>query len=633
MKSAHVKIADGGRARKIVSNNGNNIKVHGASVTVRIVQLGESDLGSNRLQLSTVACSWHEPSNTALLKYSTFQQATLALLNWDRDARELHGRQLTATRRDSTLYVPNLNSQTTCRDLYKHFHPSPTKVTLGRISHCKSAAEMCNHVKTLLEGCGKLVDWSTSTKAGSANVKAFGTFSNPEAASRAVEELKGASIDSESNDKLHIDHIISVKLPVSQRVLRVIKPQIQKLGETARSTRSVSVKVYDNPSKAYTQIRVSGCNKASVAQVKLQVESLLSGNIATNGTQALTESFFFQKTSLPFLEHISDIHRVLIIADQGRSVLRMYGDPQDVRTAQEALLCKAKELSHGSKAIILDPAAFSAAMQGGFQRIIDALGMEKIKLEIAAGQRKILVNGSDQDVSKAKDVLQAYRDGSINLSTSHSVGEDEGSQCSVCLTPAEDPITTECGHMYCKLCLIAQTSWTPEFPIRCLGLASNCNKPLPLQDLRNVLPTSDYDLLLTSALTKHIRTHPADFQYCPTPDCNRFYRTSPPPTEPVVFNCDRCLSSTCTACHSSPHEGQTCAQAQAGTEDFAKWKRENDARDCPSCSMPIEKSAGCNHVECAACGTHMCWRCMRVFESGRAVYGHMTQAHNGDWGL
>jgi predicted RNA-binding Zn-ribbon protein involved in translation (DUF1610 family) len=272
-----------------------------------------------------------------------------------------------------------------------------------------------------------------------------------------------------------------------------------------------------------------------------------------------------------------DAHRVSIIADQGRTLLRLYGPAQNVDAAQAALLLEAQQLNHGPKAVLRD-----------------------------------------------RDLLEAFADLSIK--------DDEQSHCSVCLTPAEDPFTTNCGHMYCKLCLVFQTAWTPSFPIRCLGLNGNCNEPLTLRDLREVLPVSEYDALLVSSLTKHIRTHPSGFQYCPTPDCDRFYRTSPS-EDAMVFDCDRCLSSVCTACHRNPHEGQTYAEAKSDTKAFEKWRKENDVRDCPSCSMPIEKTEGCNHMECASCGTHMCWKCMKTFKSGPEVYGHMTEQHNGDWGM
>jgi hypothetical protein len=391
------------------------------------------------------------------------------------------------------------------------------------------------------------------------------------------------------------------------------------------------IKVYDNPLKAYTQVRVSGSGKDSVAHVKEQVENLLAGRIVCHGTQPLTEPFFFQSTALSFFKKIMDDHEVLVLPDNGKRILRIWGEAQNVDAAQTALVRKAVELDLTPNAIDLSPEAFAAAMRGGLQRLISVLGGDKVKLDITSHHRQILIIGNQEEVAKAKELLHPQHELSgafANLST----GGDEELQCSVCLTPAEDPFTTSCGHLYCKQCLVSQAACMLVFPVRCLGLSGDCNKPLTLQDLRQVLISSDYDTLLTSSLTKHVRTHPTEFQYCPTPDCDRFYRISSP-DDAMVFDCDHCLSSICTACHRSPHERQTCNEAKEGTESFEKRKKENDVRDCPTCSMPIEKTMGCNHMTCGACGAHICWQCMKVFKTGLEVYGHMTNEHNENWGL
>ncbi|GAA5884807.1 hypothetical protein JCM16303_007279 [Sporobolomyces ruberrimus] len=39
-----------------------------------------------------------------------------------------------------------------------------------------------------------------------------------------------------------------------------------------------------------------------------------------------------------------------------------------------------------------------------------------------------------------------------------------------------------------------------------------------------------------------------------------------------------------------------------------EWLEEHATR-CPGCSVPIEKSSGCNHMTCGKCGAHLCYRC------------------------
>lgn len=45
---------------------------------------------------------------------------------------------------------------------------------------------------------------------------------------------------------------------------------------------------------------------------------------------------------------------------------------------------------------------------------------------------------------------------------------------------------------------------------------------------------------------------------------------------------------------------------------------ENNTRLCPSCSAPIAKQGGCNHMQCSHCRAKFCWACMRLRTSCRA---------------
>lgn len=46
-------------------------------------------------------------------------------------------------------------------------------------------------------------------------------------------------------------------------------------------------------------------------------------------------------------------------------------------------------------------------------------------------------------------------------------------------------------------------------------------------------------------------------------------------------------------------------------EETSRWMQTN-TRPCPSCSVPISKAGGCNHVRCSNCGANFCWACMRL---------------------
>eukprot|EP00980_Cylindrotheca_fusiformis_P029621 scaffold23625_cov137-Cylindrotheca_fusiformis.AAC.6 len=60
--------------------------------------------------------------------------------------------------------------------------------------------------------------------------------------------------------------------------------------------------------------------------------------------------------------------------------------------------------------------------------------------------------------------------------------------------------------------------------------------------------------------------------------------------------------------------------ASATTVQDAETKSwmEQNTRPCPSCSVPITKNGGCNHIHCSHCNAKFCWACMRLRTSCRA---------------
>ncbi|CAB9511489.1 IBR domain-containing protein 1 [Seminavis robusta] len=68
------------------------------------------------------------------------------------------------------------------------------------------------------------------------------------------------------------------------------------------------------------------------------------------------------------------------------------------------------------------------------------------------------------------------------------------------------------------------------------------------------------------------------------------------------------------------------AEAELGNnvitdEATQKWIGSN-TRPCPSCSVPISKIEGCNHMQCAHCRARFCWACMRVGSACAAFNCH-----------
>ena len=640
-KTAVIKVRDPDFAKKLLQCLGNTpVRLRDVEVHVSKIQLGgETESGINRLQLTGVTCSWFNPSKVAYLQYETDWKAKRALeCIKGLDSNQLMGRKLDVTYQPvRSLQVGNLDLNTNEAGLRRFLpSPQPIKITWGPQSHMFTAKQLEDRAITRLRSHGTLIEECTpSSQKGRSRTKIIAKFSEAEAARNAIKKMHETRLDPDSNDKMQVTPLVSIKLSVSSRILAAIRPQLDPLVDQSWRTDYVQIKSYEALGKQYAQVRISGQSREPVAKAKSAVEKLLAGKIAADGNGPITDLFYFRPSSQSFLDGLRAAHGVFIHRDLRRSVLRLYGDDTGIEQVERALVAKCAELKKHSHTVILDPEAMAFALKGGFRQIVAALGKDKVKLDIINNPKRIIVEGSMKDVVQIQQILTSCASPSLEtqiagLSIS---GDDSELFCPVCFTPPEAPIETSCGHFYCSSCLVSQCTSADSFPIKCLGEGAVCGSPITLTDVKIVLSGTEYDNLLQTSLTSYLRRRTTEFQYCSTPDCDRFYRISN--TEnPRTFDCDGCLSSICTSCHQNPHDGLTCEAKKAlikaaleGDEELAKWKKDNDVRDCSKCGVPIEKAFGCNHMECISCRTHICWFCMKTFDSGGETYKHMERTH------
>jgi len=642
-KTGLIKVRDPDFANKLLQClQDTPVRLRDMEVRVSKMQIaGETVSGMNRLQLTSVTCSWFNPSKVAYLEYDADWKAKRALERIGRpDSNEFQGRKLDVTYQPArSLQVGNLDLDTNEAGLRRFLpYPPPTKVTWGPQSHNLTAKQLEERAITQLRSHGILIEECTPyPQKGGSRTKIIAKFTEAEAARNAVKKMHETYLDPSSNDKMQVTPLVSIKLSVSSRILAAIRSQLDPLVDQTWRTDYVQIKSYKTLGKQYTQVRIFGQSREPVAKAKSAVEKLLTGQIATDGHGPITDPFYFRPSTKTFLDDLGGSHGVFIHQDLRRSVLRLYGDHEGIARVESALVAKCAELREHSHTVILDPEALDFALKGGFRKVVAAFGKNKVKLDIINTPKRIIVEGSTEDAVRVQEILASCASSSLGTHiTGISNSEDESELlCPVCFTPPEDPIKTSCGHVYCNSCLLSQCTFADSFPLRCLGEDAACGSPLGLSDVKKVLSGTGYDDLLQNSLTSYLRSRPTKFHYCSTPDCDRFYRISDA-ENPRMFDCDGCLTSICTSCHQGPHDGHTCETNKAlmraameEDEKLTKWKKDHDVRDCPKCGVPIEKTDGCNHMTCTSCQVHICWFCMKTLSSGGETYKHMQSVHSG----
>lgn len=252
-----------------------------------------------------------------------------------------------------------------------------------------------------------------------------------------------------------------------------------------------------------------------------------------------------------------------------------------------------------------------------------------VDLQLNTRRQTLYVRGSKEDKQRVEGMISE-----LITSSDHSAQLSSENACPICLCELEDPFKLEsCGHMFCLACLVDQCESAMKsqdgFPLRCLE--SGCNKLFLLADLRSLLPDK-LDELFRASLNAFVASSAGLYRFCPTPDCTSIYQVAAAGAQgDRPFVCGACSVETCTKCHIEYHPFISCEAYKEYKADpdatLLEWRKgKENVKNCPSCGFTIEKSEGCNHVECR-CGSHICWNCLENFKSSEECYGHLRSVH------
>jgi hypothetical protein len=424
-----------------------------------------------------------------------------------------------------------------------------------------------------------------------------------------------------------------------------------------------------DPQRRFRVLKVESAKTDAVQKASAALEDVLAGALANDTGDGGDDDESDEPLWDEALRTSGALHRQIsaAVAAHGAAVqcnklrceIRVFGSDRQRAAAITALRALLKDTKRDRGALaehVVELVGADArwALAGGARAVLAALGPEKVRFEMGLHARRAIVRGTPADVAAVQKMIRERR--TTNNPKRHSSkragkqraatpspddDDDDDECCPVCMCPPDTPVRTPCGHVYCADCLessctLAQPSASPSAPglrIECLGLAHRCETPLPLAFIQDHLSAATFASVLERSFSSYVQRNLARLRYCPHPRCGHVLRLVPE-QDAAPARCANCLGVRCSGCATANgHDAFSCADwraAQAGT-DLATRNLELrlGVKMCPCCGIRIEKIDGCNHVMCTACGTHMCWVCLRTFPHGRDVYGHMHEAHAG----
>jgi IBR domain, a half RING-finger domain len=600
----------------------------------------KADTVSSRLQITSVACSWHKPSRLA---WATFvDEAEAQQVVQTTSGYHLHGRALQCLAQPPRLRrgrarvfpvrIQNLAAETTQEELSQILY-SARQVALSRPSYTASTEEAENRVMDVLTRAGELKSFNVLESANERYQKALAEYSTPLEARNAVRDLHGLMIPGLGIARLYLNQRASADLLIKAEVYEVVRYDLTALRHHCKNlyyVRSKLTRLGDTfPS---LKLRIEGNDVQRVVKMRSTVEKMLEGTVATNSdlNQPLWHDFFLQSDGLKYLEELQDLEDGHISSDPSKKLLSVWAAASNKKAIMQHLVTKIDELKKNDETRVETQQAFATMLQNLRDGILVAITTVQDSFAHLSVVGTNITRALFWSGGESKPIAHALTSARGQICSINEPRNRGKHICSVCWTEPDKPYQARCSHVYCSGCLedqCAQTSDWMRFPIQCLGDEGDCTHVFPIEELEDALPITVFEQLLRSSFEQYIRENPDKIKFCRTADCPQIYRVS---SESIDFACPTCYQSSCASCGGQSHEGLTCSENEewsaAGVANFQKWMEDNTFKLCPGCKIPVKKSEGCNHMVCRACSTSFCWLCLGIFDV-RQIDDHMAAEH------
>lgn len=410
---------------------------------------------------------------------------------------------------------------------------------------------------------------------------------------------------------------------IPRRIYDTLRDEITRLLSFARGQPGVQMGI-NNISPV--EIEINASHLDSLKRVKAPLERLIGGETLTESGRPVWDSFFSTIQGNAFVDSVAWQTQTHIRPLGMRCIVRIWGNDRRRAQAKQLLFDELRRRRTARRfALPLSGNVLMKLLFNSLDDIHKRVGEDNASIDFAT--RQLIVRGTEEQFRWVVRYMSSQSNSTP--ARNHGGRRTKSTRCPICLDTTINGVTLDCGHGVCKECLIRymhSAHSSRAFPLKCLGDDNRCTEVLPLSICQRLLGKEQFVRLAEASFFTYIQMRPQEFHYCPTPDCPQIYRDAPG----RILQCPSCLVFICPSCHKVQHDGVECSQSnELGERLFNEWREQHNVKRCPSCSANIEKVAGCNHLTCASCGTHICWECLEMFNLSREVYEHMVRDHGG----
>lgn len=182
--------------------------------------------------------------------------------------------------------------------------------------------------------------------------------------------------------------------------------------------------------------------------------------------------------------------------------------------------------------------------------------------------------------------------------------------CCLCIIKGNGVRLRNCFHLVCRKCLIRYINNISKFPPKCPH--AYCSFSIEDREIKKILSEEEYTFYVKKSLNR-IKPQLQNRFQCKTPDCEFFCELKD--DKVLKVKCLKCKAMNCVPCKAI-HKNESCKKyaLRIQSTDIGKNNdiiedliKEGKCMKCPECQNLVQKTRGCNWIQCTYCGIELCW--------------------------
>lgn len=376
---------------------------------------------------------------------------------------------------------------------------------------------------------------------------AFITFPTEGIAFEALTKLGSHKLEFLGGQSLEIKQVYFCRHRVPHRVFDAVRSEIEDMVEKGDKLYTLQYKeIFE-----YFVIRLSAPASKYAAFVDASAElcTLLQGGTLQSDSGILWDDYFSTSSSVKALQQLKVDG---VFPDERAKCIRVFGSKAKQAASTTSLLKLLSKVHAQYHELSVSRSNMRPLISGHFETFQHEIGINKLSFDVV--RSRIIVKGTNEDLSKAKGLLDSL----ASPETIYKRG-----CCEVCHREPDEKLLLSCRHAYCTPCLRMVIRSAGHAPIRCIGLlnrgdepevAEQCPDYVPYVVIHNTVPSAEEDTFLRSSFLAFVRES-EQFFICPSIDCQAIYRTG---QQGLNYLCPRCSTEICSFCKTLAHIGLSC---------------------------------------------------------------------------